>query len=99
MDDARIKALTAEVLAQLASGPSGPETGGNLESKVATLEAAVRGLQGAQAPPATAIAVAVAVAHPSQALLAVPGAGSSGMCCMEPDKPCVDSGACRTFGH
>jgi hypothetical protein len=98
MDDSRIKALTEEVLSQLRSGPAGGAAGSDLESRVAALEAAVRGLQGASAPRAAAAAVVVSGPHPSQGLLAV-GGGGGGQCVMEPDKPCVNSGACRTFGH
>jgi len=104
VDDARIAELTAEVLADLrapavpASGPVG-SSGSSLEARVAALEAALRAL----APSAVA-AVAVAAAapasrpsHPSLQLLPVPGGGDR--CVLEPDKPCVSSGLCRTFGH
>jgi hypothetical protein len=99
MDDARIKALAEEVLAQVRSATPAPEAAGDLESRVARLEAALRGLQPTPAPRAAAVAVVVAGAHPSQALVAVQGGGGTGQCMMEPDKPCVGSGACRTFGH
>ena len=95
MDDARIKALTQEVLSAVGSG--GGEASGSLESRVAALEAAVRRLQ-AGGSEGTAVAVAVAGPHPSHGFVGVPG-GGSGACLMEPDKPCVGSGACRTFGH
>jgi hypothetical protein len=98
MDDTRIKALTEEVLAQVRSGAPGPEAAGDLESRLARLDAAVRGLQPTPAPRAAAVAVVVTGPHPSQALLAVQG-GGTGQCMMEPDKPCIGSGACRTFGH
>jgi hypothetical protein len=69
---------------------------------VAELEAVVRAL--AANPPVTAVAVAAAgptpaarPAHPSLQLLPVPG--GTERCVMEPDKPCVSSGLCRTFGH
>jgi hypothetical protein len=94
MDDSRIKALTEEVLAQVRGEASSP--GSDLEARVAALEAAVRGLH--SPPRAVAAAVVVAPAHPSQGLLSVGGGGSS-HCIMEPDKPCINSGACRTFGH
>jgi hypothetical protein len=95
MDDSRIKALTEEVLAQVRGEASAP--GSDLEARVAALEAAVRGLR---SPPqaVAAAAVVVAPAHPSQGLLSVGGGGSS-HCIMEPDKPCINSGACRSFGH
>ena len=35
--------------------------------------------------------------HPSLQVLSVPG--GSDRCVMEPDKPCVHSGACRVLGH
>jgi hypothetical protein len=98
MDDSRIKALTDEVLAQIRSGAARPEPGVGLESRVAALEAAARGVRAAPAPRTVAVSVVVTVAHPSHALVAVPG-GGTGHCVMEPDKPCVGSGACRTFGH
>jgi len=102
MDDARIKSLTEEVLAQIRPEGRPPTEGGDLESRIAALEAALRELRGAPpaAPRVVAAAVVVtgAVAHPSQTLLHVAG-GGSGQCLLEPDKPCVGSGACRTFGH
>jgi len=98
MDDARIRALAEEVLGQIRPEHA-PAPSGDLESRVAALEAALRELRGSRpaALPAVA-AVIVATAHPSQALLGVPG-GGTGACLMEPDKPCVGSGACRSFGH
>lgn len=101
MDDSRIKALTEEVLAQIR--PEGrPKAAGDLESRVAALEAALRELQGAPTAAPRVVAAAVVVtaagAHPSQTLLHVAG-GGSGQCLLEPDKPCVGSGACRAFGH
>jgi len=97
VDDTRIAELTAEVLADLrapqalAATPSGP----GLEGRVATLEAAVHALQHA-----SPVAVAVAAsrpAHPSLQLIALRSGGDR--CVMEPDKPCVESGMCRAFGH
>jgi hypothetical protein len=102
MDDERIKALTQDVLADLVrpaetGGPSSTE----LEARVAVLEAEVGALvrRGpGPAPAVTAVLLATArPAHPSFALLE-PSAGGA-HCVMEPDKPCVQSGACRTFGH
>ena len=37
--------------------------------------------------------------HPSHQLLDVPGGSTDGRCVLEPDKPCVQSGQCRTLGH
>ena len=97
MDDARIAELTAEVLADLRTPPAPPaaSSGAGLPGRVQALEAAVHALQHARP-----VAVAVAAshpAHPSLQLLAVPGGGDR--CVMEPDKPCVESGMCRAFGH
>jgi hypothetical protein len=38
-----------------------------------------------------------AVRHPSLRLLDVPGGDDR--CILEPDKPCVKSGRCRTLGY
>jgi len=94
MDDDRIRALTEEVLAQIREGgaPSRPD----LESRVAALEATVSRLVAGAARPGSAPTVHVHT-HPSLQVLSVP-AGSD-RCLMEPDKPCVRSGACRTLGH
>ncbi len=101
MDDARIQALTAEVLADLRA-PVGVSTAGvasALEARVAALEAAVRELRGAPVVAAVALTRTSggASAHPSLQFLG-PAAGG-GACVLEPDKPCVGSGQCRTFGH
>ncbi len=82
MDDARIRQLTEEVLAQLAT-PQDP-VAADLESRVASLERR----------PTLALHV-----HPSHQLLDVSGGSSDGRCCLEPDKPCVQSGQCRSLGH
>jgi hypothetical protein len=95
MDDTRIRELTDEVLSQIGGG-SAPAPAG-LEARVAALEATVARLQrGAPRPPAPTAAVHVHT-HPSLQVLGVPG--GSERCIMEPDKPCVQSGACRTLGH
>ena len=87
MDDARIRELTEEVLAEL-SRPAESDAPGvaDLEARVAALEATVHGPSGRRV-----------LAHPSLTFLDLPG--GSPRCLMEPDKPCVQSGACRTFGH
>ena len=96
IDDSRIQKLRAEVLGQLdASRP--PEEASGLEARVATLEAAVSALQGGARVAAPRIASAGPAAHPSLQALG-PGGGSD-RCLMEPDKPCVQSHACRVFGH
>jgi hypothetical protein len=97
MDDARIRQLTEEVLAAVRSGPAGAETPG-LEARVAALEAAVSRLLPAAAPAPPAVVHVHAHAHPAlQVLPAVPAGGER--CVLEPDKPCVQSGACRSLGH
>lgn len=107
MDDERIRQLTQEVLADL-SRPAESDAPGvaDLEARVAALEAAVRELRGtggvapAGAAPVVAASLVVAAerpAHPSLRLLDL--GGGSRQCLMEPDKPCVQSGQCRTLGH
>jgi hypothetical protein len=95
IDDARIRKLRAEVLGQLDAARPETESSG-LEARVSALEAAVAALTGGNraAPPPVA---APPRGHPSLQVLGV-GSGSD-RCVMEPDKPCVQSHACRTFGH
>jgi hypothetical protein len=103
MDDARIRELAQEVLAKLRESPAYEVA--DLETRVARLEAAVRRLEAAQLatePPATSTTVVVAQTtsapvHPSLQLIAPKTAGDA--CCLEPDKPCVGSGQCRTYGY
>jgi hypothetical protein len=95
VDDERIKQLTAEVMAALRApeaSPSASPSSASLEDRVAALERAVR----ATAP--VSVQVVTAAVHPSQSLLG-PSAPPGGRCVMEPDKPCVQSGMCRTLGH
>ena len=98
MDDTRIKQLTDEVLAQL-GGSERPEAA-DLETRVAALERALRRAETSQA---SSVAAALIVArplgqpHPSVQLLEV--AGGTDHCVLEPDKPCIQSGRCRQFGH
>jgi hypothetical protein len=97
MDDARIRQLTEEVLAALQSEPARSSAVG-LEARVAALEAAVTRLQ----PPAAAAPAPPAVVHvhAHPALQVLPNVSAGGdRCVLEPDKPCVQSGACRSFGH
>jgi hypothetical protein len=94
MDDSRIEQLRREVLTQLGASPSERATH-DLESRVAALEAAVANLQGTNARPLPT--APRGYAHPSLQVLGPGGGGDR--CLMEPDKPCVQSHACRTFGH
>ena len=98
MDDTRIAELTAEVLADLRTPPSPPaaSSGAGLEGRVAALEEAMHALQHG-GPVVAAAVVAKHPPHPSLQLLALPGGGDR--CLIEPDKPCVESGMCRAFGH
>jgi hypothetical protein len=94
MDDARIEQLRREVLTQLGASPS-ERVSHDLESRVTALEAAVAELRGGSGRPAPT--VPRGHAHPSLQVLGPGGGGDR--CVMEPDKPCVQSHACRTFGH
>lgn len=97
MDDARIAQLREEVVSQLRRSAD-PVAAADLESRVAALEAAVGELQqhGPRAAPPPGSAGGPR-AHPSLQVLHV--AGGATACVLEPDKPCVQSHACRTFGH
>ena len=98
MDDARIRRLTEEVLAQIGGGTGPGNAAPDLESRIAALEAAVARLQPVSSAPRPAPEAHVHVhAHPSLQVLRV-GSGSD-RCIVEPDKPCVQSHACRVFGH
>jgi hypothetical protein len=94
MDDSRIEQLRREVLTQLGASPSERVTH-DLESRVAALEAAVADLLAGSARPMPT--APRGHAHPSLQVLGPGGGGDR--CVMEPDKPCVQSHACRTFGH
>jgi hypothetical protein len=94
MDDARIEQLRREVLTELGASPAERATH-DLESRVAALETAVAELRGGGIP--AAALPARGRTHPSLQVLG-PGGGVD-RCLMEPDKPCVLSHACRTFGH
>jgi hypothetical protein len=93
MDDSRIEQLRREVLTQLGASAS-ERVAHDLESRVAALEATVAELKGSARP---APPVPRGFAHPSLQVLGPSGGGDR--CVMEPDKPCVQSHACRTFGH
>jgi hypothetical protein len=99
VDDERIKELTAEVMEALRKPPSSSAGTShssadtmNLEDRVAALEKAVH------ASVSRTVQIVATSVHPSQSLLG-PSAPGDGRCVMEPDKPCVQSGMCRTFGH
>lgn len=100
MDDARIESLRREVLGKLdAARP--PAEVSDLEARVARLEAAVAALAGGLVPrggPSPALPAARPGDHPSLLVLG-PGGAQGDRCLMEPDKPCVQSHACRSFGH
>jgi hypothetical protein len=93
MDDSKIAALRSQVLSELRH-TGDPAASADLESRVSALEAAVAELQ--QRPRGTA--AAGPRTHPSLQVLHFEGGGTTS-CVMEPDKPCVQSHACRTFGH
>ena len=103
MDDARIRQLTEEVLAQIGGAPGSSSSAGSsspgLEARVLALERVVARLQAASVPLATSDeGLAHGHAHPSLQALRV-GTGSTDRCVVEPDKPCVQSGQCRALGH
>ena len=91
MDDERIRQLAEEVLLEVRGAVPGPGDAPSLEARVAALEAAVREGGAGRA------AVVVALVNPSHSLLGLSAGGDR--CLMEPDKPCVQSGMCRTLGH
>ena len=99
LDDSRIQKLRAEVLGQLDAARPDAEASG-LEARVAALEAAVASLSGGarQAPSRLSATPGAQSSHPSLQVLG-PGVATGDRCVMEPDKPCVQSHACRTFGH
>jgi hypothetical protein len=92
MDDARIRALTDEVMAALDRDQTA-RTADSLEARVGALEAAVARLSAAADAPAPA----APRGHVSLRVLDVPGGGER--CVLEPDKPCTNTGTCRSFGH
>ena len=102
MDDARIRALAEEVMRDIRSPSAEPALRGSLEARVAALESEVARLRQARALPMvpaepTAVHVHVGHEHPSHGRIG-PGAGTD-HCVLEPDKPCVGSGQCRSFGY
>jgi hypothetical protein len=86
-------------MGQLAPTP-GERAAHDIETRVAALEEAVAALRGGARPPAASVVRAPdAPAGHASLLVLGPGGGTGGSCLMEPDKPCVQSHACRTFGH
>jgi hypothetical protein len=104
VDDSRIDEIRRAVLGRL-GGSSEERPGGSLEARVSALESAVAALQrGGPAVVPVASAPPRGHTHPSLVVVSLPsdadlGPSAPGRCVMEPDKPCVHSGACRTFGH
>jgi len=96
MDDARIDQIRREVMAQLTAAPAERATH-DLESRVAALETAVAQMRGTAAAAVVSAGPPRGLTHPSLHVLGPGGGGER--CLMEPDKPCVQSHACRTFGH
>jgi hypothetical protein len=99
MDDARIRDLTNEVLAALDRRPDA-RASQSLEARVAALEAAVARLMApvVSAPVVSAPPTGMGRPHVSLTVLDVPSAGGD-RCVLEPDRPCTNSGTCRTLGH
>jgi hypothetical protein len=89
MDDARIRQLRDEVLAAIREPAPLSAEEASLSTRVAALEDAVRALQAPARPSPRS--------HPSLRLLDVPKGVEC--CVLEPDKPCIESGRCRAFGH
>ena len=100
MDDARIQSLKQEVLAQLREGAAAEVESSALESRVAALESVVGQLVARLGPGSAGGPVTLGHApnHPSFQVFTLPGPAAD-RCVMEPDKPCVKSHACRTFGY
>jgi hypothetical protein len=100
MDDARIQSLRQEVLSQLQEGPATESDRTGLLARVAALEDAVGQLAARLGPGGAAVPAVSAggSVHPSFQVFTLVGP-SSDRCVMEPDKPCVKSHACRTFGY
>ncbi|MET0553578.1 MAG: hypothetical protein ABW221_11110 [Vicinamibacteria bacterium] len=94
MDDARIRALTDEVMASLDRDQTARTTD-SLEARVAALEAVVARL--ASSPTAAPAPPRTARGHVALTVLDVPGGGNR--CVLEPDQPCTNTGTCRSFGH
>jgi hypothetical protein len=88
--EARVATLEAR-LQQLQGGAPGQAQGACATSVTAVAVAAPNST-------ATAVVNAQIATHPALQLLNV-GGSTDGRCVLDADKPCVGSGACRTFGH
>jgi hypothetical protein len=97
MDEDTIRKLRSEVLSQL-DAPGAARESGDLESRVAALEAAVAQILG-RGGRALPVAADPRRTHPSLTSLDLGPSPSGDRCVMEPDKPCVQSHACRVLGH
>lgn len=93
MDDARIRQLTNEVMAQLGGKPTPLE----LAQRALVEPKAAAG--GAPEPHAIRVVAVAVTIHPSHDKLDVPSGSSDGRCVLEPGRPCSGSGQCRTLGH
>jgi hypothetical protein len=98
VDDDHIRRLTAEVLKEVRGGAE-PGSARDLEGRVSALEAAVARLQAPTGPPAGGPAAVAAHHHTHPALRVLDVPGGSDRCVLEPDRPCVQSHACRILGH
>jgi hypothetical protein len=45
------------------------------------------------------VVVNLTMIHPSHQLLDVPSGSTDGRCVLDPSRPCVQSGQCRSLGH
>ena len=99
MDDDRIRQLTAEVLSQVRGEGGEPAAASDLEARVAALERTVSRLLATAGAPASGAAPATVHVHAHPALRVLDVPGGSDRCVLEPDRPCVQSHACRTLGH
>jgi hypothetical protein len=97
MDDTRIRELTEEVLREIRLPAAGEPHETGLAQRVAALEARVAELCGDASRATSATVVRTEI--PALRLVDVAGGGAAGECSLEPDRPCVGSGRCRTFGH
>ena len=100
MDDARIRELRGGGAGPARRDAAGRGEPSGLEARVAALEAAVaRASAGARGRAARAAAAPRAASASIPACTCSTSPGGGDRCVLEPDKPCVQSHACRTFGH